>query len=146
MISIELMNRQDIPEVLELSNRAFGSMAWNERDFHRAVESNYDYPYVLRMDGEFLGFCMLRQLGPEAEIQEICVHEKFRGRGYGEALMDQMIQTARMQQGHSIFLEVRESNHTARKLYQKKGFTEEYRRKNYYTDPTEDAVIMQLIL
>lgn len=145
-MEIEEMTEADLPEVLRLSERCFGAMAWTERDFLHAIENRYDYPYVIRLQGRFAGFSLLRCLGPEAEVQEICIAETFRGRGLGGCLMDRMIEDTRLRFGSSIFLEVRVGNQPARALYRKKGFTEQYIRRGYYSDPTEDAAVLRLLL
>lgn len=143
---IQEMTEADIPEVLRLSIKSFGAMAWKERDFLHAIESRYDYPYVIRVRGRFAGFSLLRCLGPEAEVQEICIAEAFRGKGLGSCLMDRMIEDTRLRSGSSIFLEVRVGNRAARELYRKKGFAEQYIRRAYYSDPTEDAAVLRLSL
>lgn len=136
----------DINEVKALSDRVFGSMAWSERDLLHATGSEYDLPMVLRIGTELAGFCMLRYLGPEAEIQEICVAEHFRNRGLGRLMMERMLDIARERGSSSIFLEVRVGNTTAKALYESLGFREMYIRNGYYTDPVEDGAVMRLAI
>lgn len=140
------MRAEDVPAVLELSSRSFGEMAWNERDFYHAMDNAYDFCYVISEAESVLGYAILRKLGPEAEVQEICIAEGFRKRGLGERLMEELLKKARELRGEKVFLEVREGNFPARRLYEKKGFQSQYKRKDYYTAPIEDALIMCLPL
>ncbi len=155
--AIEFMDISDLPEILELERSSFGKMAWSSKDFETALSSDYDYPMVVHKrpvnteDREsyinnLAGYSVLRLLGPEAEIENICVSPDMRRNGIGETLMRKMIQTALTEKASVIFLEVRAGNTPARALYQKLGFKELYARKGYYRDPTDDAIIMQLTL
>ena len=155
--AIEFMDISDLPEILELERSSFGKMAWSSTDFETALSSDYDYPMVVHKrpvnteDREsyinnLAGYSVLRLLGPEAEIENICVSPDMRRNGIGETLMQKMIQTALTEKASVIFLEVRAGNTPARALYQKLGFKELYVRKGYYRDPTDDAIIMQLTL
>ena len=155
--AIEFMDISDLPEILELERSSFGKMAWSSKDFETALSSDYDYPMVVHKrpvnteDREsyinnLAGYSVLRLLGPEAEIENICVSPDMRRNGIGETLMRKMIQTALTEKASVIFLEVRAGNTPARTLYQKLGFKELYVRKGYYRDPTDDAIIMQLTL
>jgi ribosomal-protein-alanine N-acetyltransferase len=154
---IEFMNICDLPEVLELERSSFGKMAWSSNDFETVLSSDYDYPMVIHKHpvntgdpdsyiNNLAGYCVLRLLGPEAEIENICVSPDMRRNGIGETLMLKMIKTALYKQAQVIYLEVRAGNAPARALYQKLGFKELYVRKGYYRDPIDDAIIMQLTL
>lgn len=91
--------------------------------------------------GNLAGFLVARQVENEWELENIVVGSEFRGRGIGIQLIDVLLSRARAMGGGAFFLEVRESNAAARKLYEKSGFRETGRRKLYYSDPTEDAVL-----
>ena len=80
----------------------------------------------------------------ESELLEIAVQPAMQGRGYGKALLAQAIALARRNGAVRMFLEVRESNARARKMYTSFGFEETGRRKNYYPteDGREDAILM----
>ena len=80
----------------------------------------------------------------EGQITNIAVHPDHRGRGYGLAVTQALIKHAKANHLSNITLEVRVSNVPALSLYHKLGFAEVGRRKNFYTRPTEDAVIMEL--
>jgi [ribosomal protein S18]-alanine N-acetyltransferase len=69
-----------------------------------------------------------------------------QGLGIGTTLIQQLLLQARNQGATSVLLEVRESNLDARRLYKKLGFSEQGRRKKYYRDPTEDALVLQIFI
>lgn len=80
----------------------------------------------------------------EGQITNIAVHPDHRGQGFGLAVTQALIKHAKNSRLANITLEVRASNTPALSLYRKLGFAEVGRRKNFYTRPTEDAVIMEL--
>ncbi len=82
----------------------------------------------------------------EGQITNIAVHPDHRGQGLGLAIVEALIKHAKAERLANITLEVRVSNLPAISLYHKVGFTEIGRRKNFYTKPTEDALIMELKL
>lgn len=80
----------------------------------------------------------------EAEIYNLAVIEEFRGKGLASKLIDGFIEKAAERGIAKTFLEVRKSNLTARKFYEKNGFKDIGERKNFYTNPNEDAILMRL--
>ncbi len=88
-----------------------------------------------------LGFLVARHLAPDWELENIVVAATARRIGLGKRLLDAIFAVARETNSHSVFLEVRESNMAARALYEKTGFEPTARRKAYYTDPVEDAIL-----
>ena len=93
-------------------------------------------------DGSIAAYVIARLIAPEAEIYRVAVRGDKRRRGIGYRLLDYAIKTERGQGLETVFLEVRESNVPARNLYKAHGFKEIRERKNYYHNPTENAVIM----
>ena len=144
------MELSDLADIIQMERSAFGKMAWSSTDFERAIAGAYDHPLVLRTlkNGieRTVAYAVLRILGPEAEIENICVAEDCRGQGLGEALMDAMLEKAGSHGAAKVWLEVRSRNLPARRLYEKKGFAQEYVRKDYYEAPQDDALIMALSL
>ena len=96
--------------------------------------------------GAVVGFCILRRAADEAELYQLAVRDDCRRRGIGAALLETVLQSCRQHGAVSVYLEVRRSNGPAIHLYKKHGFKNEGRRKNYYSSPVEDAVIMTLDL
>jgi ribosomal-protein-alanine N-acetyltransferase len=91
-----------------------------------------------------IGFAGLWMLAGEAHITNIAVRAKHRRRGIGEDLLIGIIELAVRLEAHLITLEVRASNRDAQKLYAKYGFVRVGRRRGYYTDNREDAVLMTI--
>ena len=89
-----------------------------------------------------VGFAVLRQVGDDGELLQIAVDKAKRRGGVGELLMIAALEYARENTPGSIFLEVRRGNTAAIGLYKKHGFSSVRIRKDYYSDPVEDAIVM----
>ena len=132
--------KEDVPSVLNAERLSF-SDPWTEGMLLSSVSDGFDF--TLLFDGKTLvGYSILdRRVSGEAELHNIAIIPNYRGKGLSSLLMDKIISDA----GDSsvIFLEVRASNVAAIGLYKKYGFTEIGKRKNYYKNPPDDAIIMQ---
>jgi ribosomal-protein-alanine acetyltransferase len=105
-------------------------------------ESNDKIPVQAEQGrGTPVGFLVATHVEREWELENIVVGPELRGRDIGTQLIDALLARVRAENGSAIFLEVRESNAAARKLYEKAGFRETGRRKLYYSHPDEDAVL-----
>lgn len=138
---IRQMEDRDLEQVAELEKGCF-SEAWSWKLLEAGIHSPYDVYYVFEQDEKILGYCNLRVLAGEGEIQRIAVWPSYRRLGIARKLMDSMVHFAVENRAMAISLEVRESNIPARKLYESYGFQAEAVRKGYYHNPEEDAVIM----
>jgi len=98
---------------------------------------------VVEQDGNVVGFIVGRQVDDEWEIENIAVTGAARRCGLGSRLVGELLDLARSRGGKSVFLEVRESNRAARSLYEKWAFLEVGRRKMYYQNPPEDALVLK---
>lgn len=136
------MTPADLEAVTDLTRRA-DPFGWTLRNFSDAHASGNTLT-VLTVDGVTTGIAAVMHVLDESELLEIAVQPAMQGRGYGKALLAQAIALARRNGAVRMFLEVRESNARARKMYTSFGFEETGRRKNYY--PTEngreDAILM----
>jgi len=94
-------------------------------------------------DGGLLGYAVAWYVADESEIANIAVAPHARRRGVGSLLLDRILQAAADFGAKTVFLEVRESNDDARKLYEARGFEIAGRRPRYYRRPDEDALIMR---
>lgn len=88
------------------------------------------------------GYSIVRWVEDEAELLNIAVSDRARGKGIGGELLDYVVQALEERGIRHIFLEVRDSNAAARALYQSRGFRELSRRTGYYRRPTEDAIVL----
>lgn len=89
-----------------------------------------------------VGFAGMWLMLDEAHVTTICVAERFRGKGFGEVLLSEVMDEAAEIGARRVTLEVRVTNHVAQSLYRKYGFTGEGIRRRYYSDNNEDALIM----
>jgi ribosomal-protein-alanine acetyltransferase len=100
-----------------------------------------------RTDAAFLqGFLVARHVAAEWELENIVVAPSARRQGLGQRFLNALLAAAQETNSNSVFLEVRESNAAARSLYEKSGFELTGRRKSYYTNRAEDAVLYRLSL
>jgi len=99
-----------------------------------------------REDGKILGYIIFTAVLDEGGVDNIAVHPEARRQGIASALLDAFHRYGREHRLVNLFLEVRPSNQKAFALYEKLGYREAGRRKNYYLEPKEDAIIMKLEL
>lgn len=138
---IRRMEERDLAAVAELEKLCF-SENWSYHILESGIYSPYDVYYVFEQEGKIRGYCNLRVLAGEGEVQRIAVHPDSRRLGLGRKMMDAMVEYAIRERAYAISLEVRESNLAARNLYESYGFQAEAVRKAYYHNPAENAVIM----
>jgi ribosomal-protein-alanine N-acetyltransferase len=135
------MRAEDVPSVSKAEEVCFTD-PWSFDSIKDGLSSNLDTWLVLPVDENIVGYCVFRIIAGEGELLRIALLPEFRGRGLSKKLMDQVVEYSRKKFVESMFLEVRESNENARNLYKSYGFSEESVRKNYYQNPSENAVIM----
>ncbi|MGN0268272.1 MAG: ribosomal protein S18-alanine N-acetyltransferase [Lachnospiraceae bacterium] len=140
-ITIRIMNSEDIAAVAELERELF-SDAWNERSLENTLFYRQETSFAAELDGQVTGYLFFMAAADEGELLRIGVSPACRRLGIGQALIEQMNDYARDNGIGSIWLEVRESNEAARRLYEKSGFVIQGYRKRYYHNPDEDAAIM----
>lgn len=140
---IRLMQPADLGQVADLEKACF-TESWSYALLEAGIHSPYDVYYVYEQEGRILGYCNLRLLAGEGEVQRIAVLPAFRRLGLAREMMGVMVDYARKNHAVSISLEVREGNLPARNLYETYGFRAEAVRKGYYRNPSEDALIMWL--
>ena len=122
------------------------SLPWSLSAFTNTVEKeNFRY-FVAEKAGEILGYCGFLFVLDEAEIPNVCVKASARKQGVGRQMLTVLIEEALRLGIATLFLEVRESNVAARRLYESLGFVENGIRKNFYEQPVEHAVLMSKTL
>lgn len=134
------MTAEHLADILTVEAESFPH-PWTEKMFLEELSGKFSVYRAAVEDGRAVGYMGMWLLAGEGHITNIAVAKDFRCRGLGSALMDDFISLAEQQSLTLMTLEVRESNTGAIALYEKKGFEEAGRRKNYY-DNTEDALIM----
>ncbi|MDC3268295.1 ribosomal protein S18-alanine N-acetyltransferase [Gammaproteobacteria bacterium] len=99
---------------------------------------------ICKHDSEIIGFIIFSPINPEAHILSISVTKKIQSKGVGSLLLQSMLDQCAAMNYKKIFLEVRTSNLQAINFYQKFGFSKDAIRDNYYSDNSEDALLMSL--
>ena len=97
---------------------------------------------VLEKDEEIIGYCGMWVLFEEAHITNIAIHPEHRGNGYGKQLLQASMRVAASFGAEMMTLEVREHNTVAQRMYDEMDFSQQGRRKRYYTDTGEDALLL----
>lgn len=134
--------RTDDKGIFEVEQDSF-SIPWSLPAVQRELESERALYYVLeREDGTIVGYAGLWQVLDEGQITNIALRKEFRHQGYGELLVRVLMEAAWEAGCTEIFLEVRISNQRAIHLYRKLGYEVLSVRKHYYSDPVEDAYVM----
>lgn len=140
------MEEQDLSAVLAIESLSFPN-PWHESTFkgeiqHRPISS----PLVIVHStmNKVIGYIIFWLIGEEVQINNIAVHPDFRRLGIGEHVLRQVIEQVKWRGAKFISLEVRQSNIAALTLYKKIGFRMLGVRKNYYTNPSEDAFVFGL--
>ncbi len=138
---IRRMEPEDLEQVADLERQCF-TESWSYKLLEAGLHSDYDVYYVFQQEERILGYCNLRILAGEGEVQRIAVLPGYRRLGVARKMMEAMVTCARASLVSAISLEVRQGNLPARNLYESFGFRAEAVRKGYYRNPSEDALIM----
>ncbi len=135
------MSADDLDQVAAIENDLFRD-PWPRRAFASDLDAANAYPIVMRLNGKVIGYASLYLAADELQIGNLAVDSQYQQRGYGSLLMRRIIELAHSHGIRQIYLEVRDSNEAARRLYLKFGFRVLGRRRLYYHNPTEDAIVM----
>ena len=135
------MQASDLDAVAAIERAA--PSPWSRDSLAQELERQGDLQFVVEDDvtGAIVAWCCGRQTGPEAELLKISVHPAQRHGGIASGLMAHLIREFSLRGAIKLFLEVRAGNLPALKLYRKYGLAEIGRRKKYYTDPEDDALL-----
>ncbi len=145
-LSIRSASSADLPAMMALEKHAVTAAHWSVQQYEalfRACEPGR-VAQVIEDESGFQGFVIARVVDREWEIENIAVAGAARRRGLGTRLLGELLDLARARGANAVFLEVRESNRAARALYEKWAFLEGGRRRGYYKDPEEDAILYRL--
>lgn len=141
-MQIEQAKIGSIDEMLKIEKRSFAKH-WNKQIFIDELSAENGY-YICAVDNnKIIGYAGFRSVLDEAHITTLAVHPKSRGKGIGYSLVEKLMNDAKQKGIKKLFLEVRQSNVAAQKLYKKLGFKVIDRRREYYQKPSEDALVMQ---
>ncbi|MBR5766859.1 MAG: ribosomal protein S18-alanine N-acetyltransferase [Lachnospiraceae bacterium] len=140
---IREMTAADLDAVAGMESENF-TTPWKKDDFADLLDCDDRGCMVAEEEGEIVGCVVYHDILGDVDITNVQVKEAFRGRSIGRKLMEAALEKARSVGGKEFTLEVRASNKAAISLYESLGFVEEGKRKNFYSDPVEDAIIMWL--
>ncbi len=127
--------------MMAVENDSVTAAHWPQHQYEAVfADSAIRIALVLEQDAQLRGFLIARAVAGDWELENIAVAGLARRRGLGSRLLAEFLDRARAAGGTAVFLEVRESNHAARALYEKWAFQECGRRLKYYRQPEEDAV------
>ena len=131
----------DLDQVMEIETSLF-TVPWTKEGFFTYLTREDTMFLVVEEKGKILAYCGLIMVLDEGDITNVAVRSDRQREGIGHFLMESLIRLADERGVTTIHLEVRVSNETAVRLYERMGFTRDGLRKRYYTDPLEDALLM----
>ena len=126
-----------IEQIFNLEKDIFKNSAFSKESTENLVKADNSFIYAYLIDEKVCGYLMVLDSIDVYEILAIATIEKYRNKGLAQELLDKI-------KTKDIFLEVRESNKKAINFYKKNNFKQISIRKGYYSDPTEDAIIMKM--
>lgn len=138
----------DVDSMRELAGASTSAAHWTRGQYQELFSS--DAPsqrLALVAEGEpssvisVFGFLIAHHLAPDWELENIAVAPSAQRKGIAKRLLKALFAAARETNSETVFLEVRESNTPARRLYESAGFQQQGRRKSYYSNPIEDAIL-----
>ena len=140
---IKKLSEENSAAVAEIENLCF-SHPWSEETVSSEMKSKFADFFGAFCEDKLTGYIGGRTIAGETEIFNVAVSPEFRRKGIAKALIEKFIEAVREKETQVIFLEVRTSNLSAISLYEKVGFVFCGIRKDYYSDPKENALLMRL--
>lgn len=141
-IVIDPMRLRDVPGVLVVEKHSFPT-PWSRHAFlSELFENDRAYYIVAKAEDRIVGYAGVWLIAGEGHVTNVAVHPEFRQQGVGRQLMETLEALVRSRGGDRLTLEVRVSNDTAQRLYERLGYRGHGVRKGYYRDNNEDALIM----
>ncbi|MDY5022836.1 MAG: ribosomal protein S18-alanine N-acetyltransferase [Blautia sp.] len=132
---------EDLEQVMEIENQLF-SVPWTKEGYFTFLTRDDTMFLVVEEKGKILGYCGLLMVLDEGDVTNVAVCRERQREGIGSFLVSSLLRLAGDQGISMIHLEVRSGNETAIRLYERLGFQRDGIRRNYYSDPEEDAVLM----
>ena len=145
-LELRPMAEADLPAVMAIENAIY-AFPWTLGNFRDSLAARYSC-WVYVRDGELIGYAVLMQAADEAHLLNLSIAGVCQRQGYGSLLLQQVCGAAQVRGARLIFLEVRPSNAAGLRLYERHGFQQVGRRREYYPAPAgrEDALIYSLPL
>ena len=144
--SVKPLSEADTSAAAEIEKACF-STPWSENTLRTELKNPQNRFFgAFSEDGTLLGTVGIQLVADEGSVFNVAVLSPFRRQGIGKALVEKIVGEAKKEGAATVYLEVRTGNLGAISLYEKQGFVFCGIRKNYYTDPTENALLMKLVL
>ena len=144
-VAIRPAAENDLPALAALELACF-SHPWSEKSLADMLGNGRSLFLIAEGEGELLGYLGMEFVLDEGSITNVAVFPAHRRQGIANALIKELLRRAKGLGLATVTLEVRAGNTAAITLYQKNNFVPVGRRKNYYTSPTEDAILMTVTL
>lgn len=141
MLAIRKMKEADIPEVARLEKEIF-SDSWSEKAIKETFDQQQTLVLVAYEDKQLIGYLILYFVLEEGEIARIAVISDHRRQGVGARLLLELEDLCEDNGITKLLLDVRESNKAAISFYTSYGFVQDGIRRNFYTNPQEDGILM----
>lgn len=142
-MTVSFMTKEDVKSVALLERECFDS-PWTEETLYEETTNPTARFFVAKENGKLIGYIGSNNILGEVFITNIAVLKEFRRKGVASALLNELIKNCREEKASYLTLEVRKSNISAIKLYEKFGFAHVGERKEFYSDPTENALLYTL--
>lgn len=139
-MKLRRMIEADLDKVAALEKDIF-STPWSKESFQGSLWQDYSHFFVAEEES-IVGYCGIHNLGGDGEITNVAVDKEYRGKGIATQMLDYAMKETMKAGVEAFTLEVRVSNAPAIALYEKLGFENKGIRRNFYDNPTEDALIM----
>ncbi len=140
-LEIQKLTQEHI-EFVATQEQTYFSTPWRQVDLQKSIQDENTDFFVLVNDGRALGYVGVVYGADTADIVTLFVCPDNRRGGYASKMLLYVFEVLCERGKEKVFLEVRENNVAARKLYEKHGFLYLNKRRRYYTNPTEDAWVM----
>lgn len=153
-VELGIMNEHDLLEVVEIEEGS-GLSRWGWAAYYSELQScNGPFMFVARVlrpleqidTYNLAGYIVARHAADEIHVNNVAVRDEYRRLGIGSRLLARILKEGKQAGAEAAFLEVRSGNIAAQALYQRCGFSLLGRRRNYYSDPLEDALTMRAYL
>ncbi len=138
---IREMILEDIKSVAEIESLSF-THPWSADNLRESLNSCCNHFYISQKENKVVGYIGFTVAADEVYILNVAVHPDFQGQGIGKALVEKTLNYGLKNSLAFVTLEVRESNIKAINLYSHFGFESVGKRKSYYSNPKEDAILM----
>ncbi len=145
-MKIRQFSTEDVHSVLVIQPKCPQAAAWLDTDYLRLANDSGGLILVAELETmdppKVLGFAAFHRVIDEADLGNLAVDPAHQRQGIGRALLQEARRRLLAAGAKRVFLEVRESNHSALQLYYSLGYGLQARRKEYYRDPVEDALVL----